>query len=278
MMDHQTTSEAGMWGTEVTRAGWPVPFLVYRQRRRRVTELLDDTARWADRDHLVQGRRRITFKAMIEAANRVAAHLSARGLGPGQRMLLLAGNSPEWVISLWAGLRLGAVVAPGNRWWSTDEIAHATRLIAPSVIVADPRAAKALPAGTQIPVVPVGDIRGWAEAPEPWPVPTLNGRDLSAVRSISLGGAPVTPELAARLRAAFPSVRRGVSTVYGMTEAGGTVAAGSGALMAEHPGTAGRPMPVVELRIEKPDDTGAGEALRDAWLSEEDPWRSRGLV
>jgi steroid-24-oyl-CoA synthetase len=46
-----------MWGTEVARGDGPVPFLVYEQRRRRVTELLDDAARWADRDHLVQGRR-----------------------------------------------------------------------------------------------------------------------------------------------------------------------------------------------------------------------------
>ena len=91
--------------------------------------------------------------------------------------------------------------------------------------------------------------------------PTLPGRDLSAVRSISLGGSPVTPELSDRLRAAFPAVRRGVSTIYGMTEAGGTVAAASGALMAEHPQTAGRPLPVVEMRIGKPDEAGTGEIV-----------------
>ena len=136
-----------MWGTEVARGGGPVPFLVYEQRRRRVTELLDDAARWAERDHLVQGRRRVTFAAMTAAADRVAGHLSACGLGPGDRLLLLAANSPDWVISLWAGLWLGAVVAPGNRWWSTDEIAHAIDLTAPAVIIADTEMAKLLPAG-----------------------------------------------------------------------------------------------------------------------------------
>ena len=84
---------------------------------------------------------------MTAAADRVAAHLAARGLGPGDRLLLLAANSPEWVISLWAGLRLGAVVAPGNRWWSTDEIAHAIELTAPAVIIADTETARLLPAG-----------------------------------------------------------------------------------------------------------------------------------
>ncbi len=363
----------------------PVPFLFYQQRRRRVTEVLDDAARWADRDHLVQGRRRVTFTAMIAAADRVARYLSARGLGPGDRLLLLARNSPEWVISLWSGLRLGAVVAPGNRWWNTDEIARAIELTEPAVIVADTEMTRLLPASAgpdPVTVVPVADIRAVQdEPPSALPVvqgseddpaliiftagttglpkaavlahrsvianlqnllvlskrlphqlsgdrspevimqsgplfhiggvqslllamlggntivflegrfdsgqvldlierervsiwgavptmairvledPTLPGRDLAAVRSISLGGSPVTPELSDRLRAAFPAVRRGVSTVYGMTEAGGTVAAASGALMAEHPQTAGRPMPVVEMRIGQPDETGTGEII-----------------
>jgi long-chain acyl-CoA synthetase len=383
-----------MWGTEVARAGGAVPFLVYQQRRRRVTELLDDAARWADRDHLVQGRRRVTFAEMTAAADRVAGHLAARGLGLGDRLLLLAANSPDWVISLWAALRLGAVVAAGNRWWSAEEIAHAIELTAPAVIIADTEMTRLLPAstgtGTGIgasigvgpAVVPVADVRAAQDGPRPalpavqggeddpaliiftagttglakaavlahrsvianlqnllvtskrlphqlsrdrppevilqsgplfhiggiqslllallggntmvflegrfdagqvldlierervsiWGAvptmairvltdPTLPGRDLSAVRSISLGGSPVTPELSDRLRAAFPAVRRGVSTIYGMTEAGGTVAAASGALMAEHPQTAGRPLPVVEMRIEEPDEAGTGEII-----------------
>jgi long-chain acyl-CoA synthetase len=367
-----------MWGTEVRRSDGPVPFLVYEPRPRRVTELLDDAGRWAGRDHLVQGRRRVTFGQLAAAADRIAGPLRERGLKAGDRLLLLAGNSPDWVITLWAGLRLGAVVAPGNRWWSAEEISHAVALVRPAVIVADPRMTEFLPNGSAATLLLTDDIRGRAEPgtdpprlpavpggeedpaliiftagttglakaavlahrsvianlhnlllvsnrlphqldpgrlPEvmllsgplfhiggvqalllallggntvvfldgrfdPTQVldvierehvtvwgavptmvtrvledPTLPGRDLSAVRSISLGGSPVTPELTERLRAAFPSVRRGVSTVYGMTEAGGTVAAASGATMAEHPQTSGRPMPVVELRIEAQDDT-----------------------
>jgi long-chain acyl-CoA synthetase len=376
------TSEANGWGTGVVRRDGPVPFLVYETRRRRVTELLDDAVRWADRDHLVQGSRRVTFRAMIEAVDRVAARLSALGLAPGDRMLLLASNSPEWVIALWAGLRLGAVVAPGNRWWNAGEIAHAIALTAPAVVIADTEMTKLLPATISSGVVPVDKLRAWQDhSARPLPAsrareddpaliiftagttglakaavlahrsvianlqnllvvsrrlpdqlrgdraaevilqsgplfhiggvqslllallggntivfldgrfdsgqvldiierervsvwgavptmairvledPSLPARDLTKVRSISVGGAPVTPELSDRLRAAFPSVRRGISTVYGMTEAGGTVAAASGALMAEHPQTAGRPLPVVELRIEGADESGTGEIV-----------------
>jgi long-chain acyl-CoA synthetase len=367
-----------MWGTEVVREG---PYLVYRPRPQQVTDLLADAQRWADRVHLVQGARRLTFTGLAAAADRVAARLHDRGVRAGDRVLLLAGNSPDWVIGLWAGLRLGAIVAPGNRWWSPDEIAHAITLIAPRVVIAD--SAMAAPRPKTVSQLSIDDIRHWAEhdttpvPPPPQPAedepaviiftagttglakaavlshrsvvanvqnllavshrlpdqlapdrapevilqsgplfhiggiqslllalvggntvlfldgrfqaaevlelieregvtvwgavptmvtrvledPTLRSRDLTKVRSISLGGAPVTAELTERLRTAFPSVRRGVSTIYGMTEAGGTVASASGALMADHPNTSGRALPVVELRIDRPDAAGDGEIL-----------------
>jgi long-chain acyl-CoA synthetase len=91
--------------------------------------------------------------------------------------------------------------------------------------------------------------------------PSMEGRDLSSLRSVSLGGAPVPPDLIGRLGEAFPNARRGVSTVYGMTEAGGTVAAAGGKLMAEHPGTSGRPGDMVDMRIADPDADGVGEVL-----------------
>jgi long-chain acyl-CoA synthetase len=91
--------------------------------------------------------------------------------------------------------------------------------------------------------------------------PTRPARDLSSLRSLSLGGSPVGAELVQRLGAAFPGLNRGVSANYGMTEAGGSVASAGAAVMAEHPGTSGQPLPVVELRIDRPDADGAGEIL-----------------
>lgn len=388
------TSVQGGWGSEVVRSTGPVPFLQFAQRRHRVTQLLDDTSAFRDRDHLVQGSRRISFGAMIDAITRISQQFAALGLRPGDRLLLLAGNSPDWVIALWAALRLDAVVAPGNRWWSAAEVAHAVRLITPAITVADAPVAARLPEGHGAVIVTLDQIRSWCDGaapaePAPWaptapsanqpgqpgseddpaliiftagttgpakaavlaqrsvianlqnllvvsrrlpgqpatrsgevilqsgPLfhiggiqslllallggntmvflegrfdpgqvldvierervtvwgaiptmairvlehPSVPHRALGTVRSISLGGSPVTPELTDRLRTVFPAVRRGVSTVYGMTEAGGTVAAASGALMADHPGTSGRALPVVELRIDSPDEAGTGEIL-----------------
>jgi long-chain acyl-CoA synthetase len=90
---------------------------------------------------------------------------------------------------------------------------------------------------------------------------SLPGRDLSTVRSISLGGASVQPELTARLRLAFTGAGRGLSTIYGMTETGGTVASASGKLMADNPRTSGKPTPVTELRIDSLEPDGVEEIL-----------------
>jgi acyl-CoA synthetase (AMP-forming)/AMP-acid ligase II len=91
--------------------------------------------------------------------------------------------------------------------------------------------------------------------------PAVDSCDLSSVRSVSMGGAPVQPRLLERMREHLPNARRGLSTIYGMTETGGTVASASGSLMAAHPETSGRPLPVVEMYIKSPDDTGTGEII-----------------
>jgi long-chain acyl-CoA synthetase len=78
--------------------------------------------------------------------------------------------------------------------------------------------------------------------------PDAQLRDVSSVRSVMIGGAPVAPALLERVAAAFPNARRGTGSSYGLTEAGGVVATGVGTTAAE-PGAVGRPLPTVEVRI-----------------------------
>jgi long-chain acyl-CoA synthetase len=89
--------------------------------------------------------------------------------------------------------------------------------------------------------------------------PDFSKTDISSVTSMPMGGAAVTPELRQRIGAAFTGVKSRVSSLYGLTEAGGVLAAGSGADVASRPGCVGRALPVVELRIKDPDSDGQGE-------------------
>jgi long-chain acyl-CoA synthetase len=89
----------------------------------------------------------------------------------------------------------------------------------------------------------------------------VEARDLSSVRSITLGGSPVPVDLMDAVRKHFPGLRAGVSQIYGMTEAGGTLTMASASDGVDRPGTVGRPLPVVELRIRDADHHGEGEIL-----------------
>lgn len=92
--------------------------------------------------------------------------------------------------------------------------------------------------------------------------PAFGSYDLSTLRSWPLGGAPVSPDLLDRIRATLPHLReRGLSNTWGMTEAGGFLTVADSRDLRERPGTVGRPYPVVELRIDQPDDAGVGEVL-----------------
>jgi long-chain acyl-CoA synthetase len=50
-----------------------------------------------------------------------------------------------------------------------------------------------------------------------------------------------------------------VGSLYGLTEAGGVLAAGSGTDLTSRPGAVGRALPVVELTVRDPDAEGVGE-------------------
>lgn len=91
--------------------------------------------------------------------------------------------------------------------------------------------------------------------------PDLAIRDTSSLRSLTMGGSPVSPALVTRAREAFPAARRGVGSAYGLSESCGVLTTGQGDGHAGRPSSVGKPMPVVEIRIEQPDPDGIGEIL-----------------
>src|SRR5438552_2990213 len=84
--------------------------------------------------------------------------------------------------------------------------------------------------------------------------PRLGEFDLSSVTRIGYGGAPSAPELVQRVADAFPNARAGPSTAYGLTESASVATANVGEDYLTHPGSAGRVVPTIGLRI--PDVNG----------------------
>lgn len=110
-------------------------------------------------------------------------------------------------------------------------------------------------------------ITGWSA------VPTMVSRvldvieaqpgrfDVSSLRTMAIGGAPVAESLRARARSGFPSTKRGLGASYGLTELSGVATGAAGSAVSERPGTVGQPLPTVDVRIADPDRAGIGEVL-----------------
>ncbi len=376
-------SDAGFaWGDEIVESVVRgVPCRVYARTRTTLGDLLLDARRWGDRTAVVHGDRRLSFRRHETAIRATAAKLTKMGVKPGDRVLLLAPNSIEWVVLMWATFVAGGVAVLGNFWWSAAEVEQAIADTSPTLICVDEKRLSLLPSSDdaflmqsvavtaadsaeaatpdvnistddpavivftsgstgrpkgavlshrnvisaqhslllrtnrlpstipddQVPVVslltgPLFHLGGFGplmtallvggsviflegkfdsgqvldlierERVTLWgAVPTmvarvltdasLTERDTSSVRTVGLGGAPVPPELPARIRQAFPNASRGVSEMWGMTEASGLLTSAGGRAVLEHPGTSGKPIPVVELRILDPDADGAGEVI-----------------
>lgn len=363
------------WGREVTEGvvdGHPCR--LYAERPHSVAEFLLTARRWADREFLVQGARRLTSAEHERAVARVAAVLREHSVRAGDRVALVGFNSVEWVVSFWAVQTVGATAVLGNAWWSDDELAGALDQADPALVITDRdqrrpglsmtglrevvdrvdderpltlappdedalaiimfssgttgapkgvlmshravvanihnllvltgRLPDELPdthpgtvsmlsvplfhlAGIQVScntllsggrlvflegkfdpaevlrLIETEGVRVWGSIPtmvsRVLDHPDFAARDVSTVSSVPMGGSAVSPELRERVAAAFPAVKSRVGSLYGLTEAGGVLAAGSGKDVAGRPSCVGRALPVVELRVANPDADGIGE-------------------
>ncbi|MGZ4784864.1 MAG: class I adenylate-forming enzyme family protein [Acidimicrobiales bacterium] len=87
---------------------------------------------------IVYGERRIGFSEFFGLANSVSAALHDRfGIGHGDRVAVLSANNPEWCLSFWGTVDLGAILVGLNGWWKTDEIIYGLQDSGARALVAD---------------------------------------------------------------------------------------------------------------------------------------------
>lgn len=120
--------------------GVPLPVMVNRDRS--LGTVVERSAAYGDRDYLVTENRRMSY---AEHAAAVAAFATAlrddHGVGKGDRVAILAANTPEWLVAFWAAQTLGAIAIGYNAWWAPREIAYAIEHTTPTVVVADAKRA-----------------------------------------------------------------------------------------------------------------------------------------
>jgi acyl-CoA synthetase (AMP-forming)/AMP-acid ligase II len=119
--------------------------------------LVTATERQRDLGYVTIDGTTLTYGEHLAAVASTAHALRDRyGIGPGDRVAILAANCPEWAIAFWAVTTLGGVVCAGNGWWTTDEVRHALELTEPKLVIGDARRLERVaPIGSAVPTVEI---------------------------------------------------------------------------------------------------------------------------
>jgi acyl-CoA synthetase (AMP-forming)/AMP-acid ligase II len=354
---------------------------VFKQRARSLRELLVASTAHGDAEYLVCGDLRLSFAQHARVVASVAKAFAERyGIGKGDRVAILAANCPEWIVSFWAALTLGAIPVGLNAWWAGPEILYGLEDADPKLLIGDrKRLERIAGASLRMPVVEIepdfpklwhhDPEAGLAEVPideddpavilytsgttgrpkgavnthrniialcrvqvfhgvrqlmlgttgggppalstrscmlvntplfhvsglyagavtllasgvktvwttgrfDPAQVlalierekvtnwgpmgtmihrvlahPDLGKYDLSTLRNVGSGGAPLSRELQQRLREAFPQIRSQMGLGYGLTEGTALATINSGTELEAHPESVGRPLPTIDVEI-----------------------------
>ena len=155
-IEDQLTAPGGLFEIGVEPCnGAPLEVLTHRLRSLR--EALEASVAFGDREYVVFADRE-TRRVVTHAEHRRAVASVARvlreeyGVGPGDRVAILAANCPEWIVAFWAAVSLGAIAVGLNGWWVGDEIRYGIADSDPAVLIADRKRLDRL--GGQDPGVP----------------------------------------------------------------------------------------------------------------------------
>ena len=91
-----------------------------------------------DKPYVVYEDESYTY-AEIGAQARALAHLlrDRHAVGSGDRVAVAMRNYPEWVVSYWATVSIGAAVVGVNAWWTSQELTYGLADSRPKVLIAD---------------------------------------------------------------------------------------------------------------------------------------------
>jgi acyl-CoA synthetase (AMP-forming)/AMP-acid ligase II len=114
---------------------------VFKRRPRRLRDILDAQVQQRPSDlHFVTPEGEWTFAEVAERADATAALLIDRyGVKVGDRVAIVAANSVDYAILMWAVVSIGGVIASLNGWWTAAELQYGLDLSKPVLLAGDER-------------------------------------------------------------------------------------------------------------------------------------------
>ncbi|ORB87285.1 long-chain-acyl-CoA synthetase [Mycobacterium kansasii] len=140
----------------------------------------DRAARFGDRVFVKSGEQQLTYREANATANRYAAVLAARGVGPGDVVGIMLRNSPNTVLAMLAVVKCGAVAGMLNYHQRGEVLAHSLGLLDAKLLLTESDLVSAIsesggPAGE---VLTVDDLERFAAT-----APAHNPASAAAVRA-----------------------------------------------------------------------------------------------
>ncbi len=93
--------------------------------------------RYAGKTAIVMGERRLSYGELDEASNKVANALIKMGLRKGDRVVILSGNSPEFVTTYFGVIKASGIAVPLDIRYKVAELASLFDSCQPKVVVAE---------------------------------------------------------------------------------------------------------------------------------------------
>jgi long-chain acyl-CoA synthetase len=97
-------------------------------------------ARFGDRDAVLAGDERWSFRQLDDLSDTFGHQLTTAGVGAGDRVAVMMWNRPEFVVAVHGISKVGAAAVLLNPAWKAVEIDHALALTAPAHVVTEHQA------------------------------------------------------------------------------------------------------------------------------------------
>src|SRR5262249_55638282 len=87
---------------------------------------------------------RVTYDELAHFSDRAARALQAAGVKPGDRVLLMSENRPEWAMAYFGVLKAGAAPAPLDHNLTAQEVRNCAEAAKAAILLASPRVGERL--------------------------------------------------------------------------------------------------------------------------------------
>ena len=107
-----------------------------------ITTFLDANSYRLDKDVLYSPKNNEKYNSLeiLKTISGIAKELKERGIEKGDRVLIYLNNSPEYLFSLFAIWRIGAIAIPTNRIYTTNELSYLVEDSDSKLIITDEKA------------------------------------------------------------------------------------------------------------------------------------------